>query len=130
MRARIIYIVAVIITMILGISSRAFTDILPGIVSRHFGDALWACMIYLGVRALLIHKKLALAVLISLMFCYAIEFSQLYQADWINDIRSSLLGSLILGRGFLFVDLLRYTVGIGVCYLIDRSVMRRTRNDH
>lgn len=122
MRARLIYIFAVVISIILGISSRTFTDILPGFVTRHFGDALWACMIYWGVRALLAHTKLTIAVLISLIFCYVVEFSQLYQADWINDIRSSLLGSLILGRGFLLVDLLRYTVGIMVCYLIDRYV--------
>ncbi|MGF7050505.1 hypothetical protein J2T13_005054 [Paenibacillus sp. DS2015] len=123
MRARSIYMVAVVLTIILGISSRVFADNLPGFVARHFGDALWACMIYLGVRVLWVHKKLTFAILVSLMFCYGIEFSQLYQAEWINGIRSTLLGSLILGRGFLFVDLWRYTVGIMVCYLIDRSVL-------
>ena len=48
----------------------------------------------------------------ALAFAYAIEFSQLYQADWINQIRQMRLGGLVLGFSFLPSDLVAYTIGI------------------
>ncbi len=42
-------------------------------------------------------KKLAF---ISLMFCYGIEASQLYHAEWIDSMRATTLGGLVLGYGF------------------------------
>lgn len=50
------------------------------------------------------------------------EFSQLYQGDWINTIRDTSLGALILGKGFLGVDLIRYSIGIVIAYVIDKSI--------
>ena len=120
MRVRILYIAAVLIVIVLGICSRKFADSLPVFVSNHAGDALWASMIYLGVRAIAVNHRRSWAAGISLIFCYAVEFSQLYQADWINSIRNTLLGALILGKGFLYVDLVRYTAGILFAYVIDR----------
>ncbi|WP_312886526.1 ribosomal maturation YjgA family protein [Paenibacillus foliorum] len=113
------------ITIVLGLSSRAFSDLLPVFVTRHFGDGLWASMIYYGFRFLMVDKKLSLAFGMSILFCFAIECSQLYQAEWINGIRSTLLGSLVLGRGFLIVDLIRYTVGIILSFLIDKYGYKR-----
>lgn len=56
-------------------------------------------------------KKLAF---ISLMFCYGIEVSQLYHAEWIDSIRATTLGGLVLGYGFLWNDLVAYIIGVGV----------------
>ncbi len=41
-----------------------------------------------------------------------VEISQLYQDPWINNIRNTLIGHLILGKGFLWSDLLAYTIGV------------------
>ena len=105
--------------MTLGICSRAFSDVLPLFVSRHLGDALWASMVYFGCRILFLQQRLLVSVYISLIFSFTIEFSQLYQADWINGIRSTLLGALILGKGFLVIDLIRYVVGIACSCIMD-----------
>ena len=104
------------IVIVLGISSRAFSEQLPLFVSRHFGDALWGSLVYFMFRVLLVNRRLWIALVWSLMFSFGIEFSQLYQADWINSIRATILGGLILGKGFLWVDLVRYTVGIMLSY--------------
>jgi hypothetical protein len=66
--------------------------------------------------------------LIALGFCYAIEISQLYQQDWLNQIRNTRLGALILGRGFLWTDFLCYTVGIQLAYLFDSKVATTQKN--
>lgn len=121
---RIFYLIAVFIAIFLGICSRVFSKELPAFVAQHFGDALWASMIYYGIRCLWINRTIRQAVGFSFIFCFGIEFSQLYQADWINEIRSTLIGSLVLGRGFLAVDLVRYSVGITVACLVDRVAHR------
>lgn len=121
LRNRVVYIIVFLMVIILGISSRSFTDVLPVFVSRHFGDALWASMVYFGCRILFLKQRLLVSVCLSIIFSYSIEFSQLYQADWINGIRSTLLGALILGKGFLGIDLIRYTVGIVISFVLDWS---------
>jgi glycopeptide antibiotics resistance protein len=96
-----------------------FSEQLPLFVSKHFGDALWGSMVYFMFRVLLVNRKLWIAFVWSLMFSFGIEFSQLYQAEWINSIRATVLGGLILGKGFLWIDLVRYTVGIILSYGLD-----------
>ena len=64
--------------------------------------------------------------LIALAFCFVIELSQLYQAPWLNAIRQTTLGGLILGFGFLWSDLLGYCVGVFVAYLLDNQNQKKT----
>jgi hypothetical protein len=126
LKTRMLYLIAFIVAICLGLCTRMYSNSLPTFVSSHFGDGLWACMIYFGVRFLLVEKKLIFAILGSLLFCFGIEVSQLYQADWINEIRSTLIGSLVLGHGYLSVDLLRYSVGIIISYLLDKYGIQRS----
>jgi hypothetical protein len=41
----------------------------------------------------------------------AVETSQLYHAPWIDGIRATLPGALLLGSGFLWSDIACYAVG-------------------
>lgn len=47
----------------------------------------------------------------------------MYQAEWINQLRGTQLGSLILGKGFLIVDLIRYAIGIIVATVMDKMAL-------
>jgi hypothetical protein len=62
--------------------------------------------------------------LIGLTFSFIIEISQLYQSPWINNIRKTRLGGLVLGFGFLWSDIVCYLIGIGMGILIERFVIR------
>lgn len=124
---RIGYLVAVVLTILFGLASRKFSQLLPVFVAENAGDALWAMMVYFGFRFLIIRRSLRTAIILSLLFSYSIEFSQLYQASWINNLRSTLLGSLILGKGFLTVDLFRYAAGIILATFLDRVMLILTR---
>ncbi|MFJ7826769.1 DUF2809 domain-containing protein [Psychrobacillus sp. NPDC096623] len=128
-RKRINYFMAVFISIALGLASRYYGG-LPDIIVIHAGDTLWAIMGYFLFRLLFVHKGLHKAFFLSLVFCFFIEFSQFYQADWINSIRSTLLGALILGKGFLIVDLFRYSIGIVLAYLTDRLTINGLSMDH
>jgi hypothetical protein len=106
--------------------------IITGLLSRHIdgvplsiGDIFWALMVYFIARFILIDQTTKLAVIASLVFSYGIEFSQLYQAPWINNIRHTVIGGLVLGQTFLWSDMLCYTVGIGIGVLIELFIKPR-----
>ncbi|WP_258166271.1 DUF2809 domain-containing protein [Paenibacillus sp. PCH8] len=119
-----IYFFAVMPAMAAGLASRHFGEVLPDWVRDHFGDACWAGMIYFGVRMVWTHRSIIWAMLLSCMFSWLIEFSQLIQTPWLIEIRSTVWGALILGHGFLVIDLIRYTVGILCMVMIDRYFLR------
>ena len=111
-RLRSIYLLLIIIVIAFGILSRKVAQI-PLIT----GDILYAVMMFLIIRFLLIRLNYKVAAVISLSICYGIELSQLYQAPWINHIRDTTLGALVLGHGFLWSDIVAYTAGTGICLL-------------
>ena len=127
-RKRLLYICLIIIVMILGILSRKYGAYLPSFIKKYSGDTLWALMVYLGFGFILNKTSIKRIAILSLTFSWAIEISQIYQSGWINQIRNTMLGGLILGHGFLFSDLICYTVGIIIGILIDRIIYRWRKN--
>ncbi|AIK39202.1 MULTISPECIES: DUF2809 domain-containing protein [Bacillus] len=124
-RNRLLYAILTIIVVILGLASRKFAYALPNLLNAYLGDALWALMIFIGFGFLFHKMKIKKIAFLSLLFCYGIEISQLYHADWIDNIRATTLGGLVLGYGFLWSDLLAYTIGVGtgmLCELMFRKV--------
>lgn len=119
-----LYISIIIIVIFLGLLSRKLTDYLPNIINLFLGDSLWAMMIFFFCKLFWENWKLKKVGLTSLTFCFIIELSQLYQANWINVIRKTTLGWLILWRGFLWSDLLAYTIGISLGIIIDIFIQK------
>ena len=122
-RNRLLQAVMIIVVIILGLSSRKMASNIPEFLNVYLGDALWALMIFIGVGFIFRKMKTTKIALIGISFCYLIELSQLYQANWINEIRRTTLGGLVLGYGFLWSDLLAYFIGISVGAAIE--VLRR-----
>ncbi|MBJ7984058.1 MULTISPECIES: ribosomal maturation YjgA family protein [Bacillus] len=113
-RNRLLYALFTIVVVILGLSSRKFAFVLPDLLNDYLGDALWALMIFTGFGFLFPKIETRKLAFISLIFCYGIEISQLYHETWIDSIRATTLGGLVLGYGFLWSDLVAYTIGVGV----------------
>ncbi|MGR5961661.1 ribosomal maturation YjgA family protein [Bacillus paranthracis] len=118
-RNRLLYAMFTILVIILGLSSRKFAFAAPALLNDYLGDALWALMIFIGFGFLFPKIEMKKLAFISLMFCYGIEVSQLYHAEWIDSIRATTLGGLVLGYGFLWSDLVAYTIGVGVGFLFE-----------
>jgi glycopeptide antibiotics resistance protein len=123
-KQRITYLMSVIITILFGLASRKFSHLLNEFVAKNAGDVIWAMMVYFGFRFLFVQKRLFIAILFSFLFSFGIEFSQLYQADWINQLRGTVVGALVLGKGFLTGDLFRYTTGIVLAAAMDKVAHR------
>ncbi len=117
MKVRLTYLLIVISIIILGILSRKIS-----IIPLWFGDSLYAMMIYFMIRTAFPNQPKIKSSIISLLICYMIEFSQLYQANWLNEIRHTLLGRYVLGQGFLWSDLVAYTFGVLVAHLVDKKI--------
>ena len=120
LKQRLIYLALTVATIIIGLLSRHYAAI-----SLFVGDILYAVMVYFIVRFLFVNASVKYVVITALAFCYIIELSQLYQAVWINGIRHTLFGRLVLGAGFLWSDLLCYTVGLGIAVLMDVRLVRK-----
>jgi hypothetical protein len=119
LKSRITYFILIFIIIILGLLSRHIEGI-PLFV----GDILWGLMVYFIVRFLFITQSIKWVSIAALLFCYTIEFSQLYQAPWINNIRHTVIGGLILGEVFLWGDMLCYTVGIVIGIIVERLIVK------
>ncbi len=124
MQKRFIYLTITFLVMIMGLLSRKFMFIFPTNIAPFIGDSLWAMMVYFGFRFLLPKLNLTKSFGVAIGFSFLIEFSQLYQANWINNIRNTVIGGLILGHGFLVEDLISYTIGILIGILIDIGVRK------
>ncbi|WP_331681561.1 ribosomal maturation YjgA family protein [Terrisporobacter sp.] len=117
-RNKLLYLLLTIIVMLLGLLSRKIEG-LPEIISLYSEDILWALMVFL-LFAFLFNKKSTIFIISwAIIFSYSIEISQLYHAPWIDSIRNTTLGGLILGFGFLWSDLVCYTIGIIIGIIID-----------
>jgi len=77
-------------------------------------------MLFLVVSFVLVGRPLFQRCIVSLVLAFAVEVSHLYQAPWIDDIRSTTLGGLVLGFCFLWSDLVCYLVGLAAGVSADR----------
>lgn len=110
-KLRIFYLSGIAVLIALGLLSRRVK-----FVPAACGDALWAMMVYCCFRIVLISKPMIISAVAALITSFAIEFSQMLTPDWLVKIRSTFLGHMLLGQGFLWSDLLAYTIGIAVIY--------------
>lgn len=127
-RNRAVYAALVGVTIAVGLASRRFGHALPPFVAAYLPDALYALMVFWLAGLLWARGSTARVAVAALLFCYAIETSQLYQADWINAVRHTALGGLVLGFGFLWSDIFCYSVGVASGAACELLAMRRNYN--
>lgn len=118
-KIRIYYFLLFVFIIFLGILSRKIS-----FIPLWIGDFLYAVMIYALVRIFFPVKKASLIVLLSLLICYSIEFLQLYQGEWMIELRKTLFGRYVLGQGFLWSDILAYTFGIITAFIIEKLILK------
>ena len=119
-RNPLIQLALITLVCVLGISSRRYADALPRFIASYAGDTLWALAAFLGFGLLLPRASIRMVTLLAMSLSIAVELSQLYHAPWIDSIRQTTLGGLILGFGFLWSDLACYAAGVGLGVLLER----------
>jgi hypothetical protein len=124
LHTRLAHFLTAVATIALGLLWRSHLLPLPPSVAKYGGDVLWAVMIFFLVRAVNPRLSLRAGSMVALAFCWLIEFSQLYRAPWIESIRHTRLGHLVLGSTFNPPDLLAYVAGVGIGALLTWSANR------
>ncbi len=111
---------ALLVTVIAaGLASRRYASVLPTPIQKRTGDALWAWAIFAALGWVRPRWTTCRVAAVTLVVAFADEFSQAYQAPWINHIRAYTVGHLILGSGFYWLDFLAYVVGVLAAILVD-----------
>lgn len=124
-RNRYLYTLLIILTVILGLASRRFHNLLPHWVQLYLGDTLWALMVFFLIGLIFNKTSTKKIAVMALLFSFGIEISQLYHAEWIDTIRANRIGGLVLGYVFLWSDLVCYTVGIAFGYVQEQFILKK-----
>jgi hypothetical protein len=106
----------------LGLASRKY-PLFPAFLGKYPGDAFWAMMVYFGIAFIKPSARVKIVGIVSLAIACLDEFSQMYQVQWLNSIRDTTIGHLILGSMFSWNDIMSYLVGIAIAICIDLVVV-------
>jgi hypothetical protein len=123
----LLWIVACVLVLLLGIASRRIPGLFPEVFGKYPGDALWALAVYCGWAIVMPAASVRRVVIWALASSFLVECSQLYHAPWIDAIRRTTIGHLVLGFTFHSWDFLAYTIGIAVGCLLDLVQRHQSR---
>jgi hypothetical protein len=126
-RGRLFVLPLMLLVVALGLGSRtpAAREYLPRFVTDYAGDSLWAVMVYLCLVFALPRLPVRLAAAAALGLSVLDELSQLVHTPWLDALRANRLGALVLGRGFLWSDLVCYAVGVALAAVTELWLLRR-----
>ena len=113
-RSRAVYAALAVIVIGCGLLWRSGFLPLSSFLSKYGGDSLWALVVFLCFGFAFRRSSTGLIALVAVCFAWSIEFLQLYHAPWIEAIRPTLFGRLVLGASFNSPDLLAYVLGIAI----------------
>lgn len=126
-RGRVWYAVLAGLVIVAGLLWRSKLMFLPPFLSKYGGDALWALMVFFGMGFVFPRLSTRSLALLAMGFSCAVEFSKLNHAPWIDAVRSTLPGRLVLGHTFNWPNLTAYAIGIALGVL-GEQLGRKARN--
>ncbi len=119
-QVRLRYLLLACVTIAVGLAVFTGPLPLPPRVRDAAGDALWAMMMVWWMGVALPQLSPIRRGALALGLCFTVELSQLYHAPWLDAIRATTPGHLVLGSGFDARDLVAYAVGVLLAVGLDR----------
>ncbi len=111
-------------TIAAGLIVHWYGTILPALARDVLGDALWAMMIYWATGAASPTARIGARVAGAVAVCWGVELSQIYHAPWLDHLRATTPGHLVLGSDFSGRDLGAYVVGVLGAAVLEAAVRR------
>jgi hypothetical protein len=125
-RPRRAVVALLVLTVLCGLASRRFPALFPAFVAEYAGDTLWAAMVYWLIVLFRPRMQVPVAAALAFGIALAVEFSQRFHAPWLDAFRSTSLGALLLGQGFLWSDVACYAAGAALAVALDLLLLKRS----
>lgn len=116
-RLRLAVIAAALILM--GLASRHWPEWQPPVVAAYAGDVLWAVLVFTLVAFVCPRFATTRVAAVAASIALGVEGSQLLHTPGLDAFRTTRLGALALGQGFLWSDVVCYGLGVSVAALVD-----------
>ena len=94
------------------------------IIRPHIGDLLVVILIYCFLRSFINISVWKMAVFV-LIFAYIVEMLQDFKIIEILGLGQYQLAGIIIGTSFSWIDILAYTLGIGIVLIIENFATKR-----
>lgn len=119
LRTRRPYLVAALLTIVVGLLVHRGVLPLPPLLRDKAGDALWAMMIVWWVGVVRPAAPVVWRAAVAMLVCVAVETSQLLHSPSLDALRATAPGRLVLGSGFDAYDFVAYALGVAVAMVVD-----------
>ncbi|MCG8476375.1 MAG: DUF2809 domain-containing protein [Cytophagales bacterium] len=116
---RIYYLPLIFLTIAFGLASRLFGVFLPQFIASYAGDALWAMLIYWGIRFCFPDLKMSFSLVFTLAITFAVELIQLIPFESLHLLLRYQMHALTFGFGFVWTDLVCYWSGAALAVILD-----------
>ena len=123
---RAVFLLCILLLGVCGLAARRWYTVAPNGFNAYFPDAAWTMAVYCGF-GLLWNRGVRCNLPAALIVSYLVECSQLLHTPLLETLRATRIGGLALGYGFLWSDLLCYTVGALTCTLAETAVRYAAR---
>ena len=124
-RSRRVYAGLALLTLVSGLATRPLRSVVAPALVENIGDVLWAVLVYLLIAFVWRRQTSGRIGLAALTISIAVETSQLCHVAWLDALRRTTLGGLVLGWGFAWGDLVAYAIGISGCVLLEQYFARK-----
>jgi Protein of unknown function (DUF2809) len=123
---RIIYLSLFAFFIWLALATRHHPQWFNPVIAKYGGDTIWAGDFLFFFRAIFPKYNLLKLALFNYLFGVADEVSQLWHTPWLDAIRHTTFGKLMLGLGFMWSDLVCYLVGTILAFFVALMIDKLT----
>jgi hypothetical protein len=124
-RARRTFSALALCTIVVGLVVHWYGTALPAAMRDLLGDALWAMMIAWLIGAIFPQKPIVARAVLALVICWTVELSQAYHQQFLDSLRNTAIGQLVLGSGFDVRDLGAYALGVAAAFGLELAARRK-----
>ena len=125
---RLVFLLLFVFCLWLAIATRNHSQWFCPLVATYGGDTIWASMFLFLMRIFFSSTALFKLALFTYALGVADEVLQLYQAPWIQSIRHTRVGGLLLGFGFLWSDIVCYAIGTFIAFVMILLIEKKLPN--
>ncbi len=123
-RSRLLWNCVIAAVIVFGLGTRSPAVPFSRLITGYVGDAAWGLAVFLGYGLLFPTLSTRKVAVFAAATSLGVELSQLYHTRWLDSVRSTTLGHLVLGSGFDPIDLICYGAGIGIGVLVETGLFR------